>query len=261
MEYTLQPLRPNGFPSAKEVTRQVVLRSSQLLASSGLFWSVQNHTWTETNQHLGNTSYSNTSPNAGIPYLVDIYNRGDAAIPDYETTVKNHGGWDPNLNVYVAKVGEIIDVILVNEPNGGPFGFDNHPWHIHGSHVYDLGSGPGSYNATANEEKLRGYNPVLRDTSMLYKYITSEYVGAGKDYTSQGWRAWRVKVDNPGVWMIHCHITQHMILGMSTVWVMGNASEITRGTTSNLVEGYLTYGGNAYGNASHNPLVNHYFDD
>lgn len=60
--------------------------------------------------------------------------------------------------------------------------------------------------------------------------------------------------------MVHCHTLQHMIVGMQSVWVMGNASQITHGTSADLVSGYLTYGGNAYGNSSYDPLVNHYFD-
>lgn len=63
------------------------------------------------------------------------------------------------------------------------------------------------------------------------------------------------------VWMVHCHILQHMIQGMQTVWVMGNASEITHGRSPDLVEGYLNYGGDAYGNASYDPLVTHHFDE
>lgn len=59
--------------------------------------------------------------------------------------------------------------------------------------------------------------------------------------------------------MVHCHTLQHMIMGMQTVWVMGNAAEITRHTEP-FVKGYLEYGGSAYGNASYDPLVYHYFD-
>ena len=198
LEFTLDPLYPNGFPSASEVNRQVVLRSAQLMAPSGLFESVQNRTWTELNQHLRNTSFSTRSSSVGTPYLVDIYEKGEDALPDYDTAVQKYGGWDPNLNVYPAKVGEVIDIVLINEPDGLPVGFDLHPWHIHGDHVYDLGSGPGTYNATANEERLQGYNPVLRDTTMLLKYTDAREISANKNYTSQGWRAWRLKVQNPG---------------------------------------------------------------
>lgn len=53
--------------------------------------------------------------------------------------------------------------------------------------------------------------------------------------------------------------TQHMILGMQTIWVMGNASEITQNQEP-YVQGYLHYRGSAYGNATHDPLVVHHFD-
>lgn len=66
--------------------------------------------------------------------------------------------------------------------------------------------------------------------------------------------------NNFSVWMVHCHILQHMILGMQAVFMMGNSSEITRGTSPDLVSGYLTYGGDAYGNMTYDPLVNHFGD-
>jgi L-ascorbate oxidase len=80
--------------------------------------------------------------------------------------------------------------------------------HAHGGHYWDLGSGNGPYNASENEKKLNGYTPVRRDTTMLYRYATS-----GTLNTTAGWRAWRVKVDDTGIWMMHCHILQHMIMG------------------------------------------------
>ncbi|KAL9619040.1 MAG: hypothetical protein Q9160_006295 [Pyrenula sp. 1 TL-2023] len=262
LEYTLSPLTPSSFPPSTSVSRHVYLSSAQLTSPSGLFFSVQNRTWTESNQHLNATPFSQTIPSTGPPYLTDIYRRGQAALPNYTLATTHHSGWDPTTNTYPAQTGEVIDIILINQPDGLPIGFDLHPWHVHGGHVWDLGSGPGEYDAGANEERIRalGWEPALRDTTMLYKYTESELVGEGKNYTSQGWRAWRLRVEEPGVWMIHCHTLQHMVLGMQTVWVMGNASEITGGTAPDLVEGYLEFGGSAYGNATHDPLVNHYFD-
>ena len=51
-----------------------------------------------------------------------------------------------------------------------------------------------------------------------------------------------------------------MILSMQTVWVMGNATEITH-RTEPYVQGYLKFGGSAYGNASYDPLVYHHYSD
>ena len=91
-EYTLKPLTPNGFPSSQEVTRQVYLPFAQLTDPSGLSFSAENRTWTESNQHLGNTSSSDRTPSGGVPYLVDIYQRGSAALPDHDNAVTNNGG-------------------------------------------------------------------------------------------------------------------------------------------------------------------------
>ena len=85
---------------------------------------------------------------------------------------------------------------------------DVHPFHAHGAHYYDLGSGNGTYDPVANEEIIKGLDLAQRDTTMLYKY--SEKTTPGID---MGWRAWRLRVTEPGVWMIHCHILQHMVMG------------------------------------------------
>ena len=60
--------------------------------------------------------------------------------------------------------------------------------------------------------------------------------------------------------MVHCHILQHMIMGMQTVWVMGDADEIRR-VAEPYAAGYLEYGGSAYGNDTYDPLVYHHFDE
>jgi L-ascorbate oxidase len=96
-----------------------------------------------------------------------------------------------------------------NLPTGG---YDVHPMHAHGRHYWDLGSGNGTYDATENEKRFVGYTPVKRDTTMLYRYATS-----GTLNTTAGWRAWRIKVDDAGIWMAHCHVLMHMIMGQSSL--------------------------------------------
>lgn len=191
MEYTLEPLLPNRFPSSDQVTRQVYITQQQLTVTAGQFLALNNHTWTETNQHERDTPFNSTLSVYDVPYLVDIYNRGEQAIPNYENALR-HGGWDPELNVYPAKLGEVIDIIIQYDAIGAHASNDAHPFHLHGTHYWDLGSGPGSYNATANEAKLRGYNPVLRDTTTLYRFDDPN------NSTIQGWRAWRLKATGPG---------------------------------------------------------------
>jgi FtsP/CotA-like multicopper oxidase with cupredoxin domain len=102
----------------------------------------------------------------------------------------------------------VIEIIIQNT-GADSRGLDAHPFHIHGAHPWDLGSGNGTYNAKANEAKWKASkgSPILRDTTVLYRYGTLT-----KNGTDMGWRAWRLKITEPGVWMLHCHILQHIMM-------------------------------------------------
>ncbi|KAL6711560.1 hypothetical protein ACN47E_004494 [Coniothyrium glycines] len=247
LEYTLEPLVPNNFPAADEVTRRVYVTNQQLLKSQTI-WQLNGLNWTEDSI---TTEHANTPP-----YLVDIYKNGPAAMPNYTAALENNG-WDPYTLTWPAKLGEVLEIILVNTGSivNGNGGFDYHPFHIHGSHYYDCGSGNGTYDPDANEEKLKNYSPVLRDTTNLYRY--REKGVAGDD---EGWRCWRLRVDSPGCWMMHCHVLQHMIMGMQSVWIMGDYEDIVKIPYSG-AEGYLEFGGNAYGGQDITPSVWHEFDE
>ncbi|KAI0379352.1 putative multicopper oxidase [Hypomontagnella monticulosa] len=252
LEYSLTPLSvPTPFPALSEVTRTLYITVSQDIingsyeggtVTGSLVWEQNNLSWTETEaQKLHYT-----------PYLIEAYMEGKT--PDYDAALA-HNGWDPNTRAFPALVGEVLDIVW--QSNSGPTGgFEYHPMHAHGEHYWDLGSGNGTYDAASNEERFKNYTPMKRDTTMLHRYATK-----GDDYTTAGWRAWRIRVtnDNVGAWMMHCHILQHMIMGMQTVWVFGDALTILREIPPPYISGYLEYGGDAYGNDTYDPLVLEYY--
>ncbi|OTA92700.1 putative multicopper oxidase [Hypoxylon sp. CO27-5] len=254
LEYTLTPLNTTpSFPTLSEVTRTLYITVNQDIIngsydgntiSGKLIWQQNNLTWTENEaQELHYT-----------PYLIQAYIEGKT--PDYDAALKNNG-WDPGTRAFPALVGEVLDIVW--QSNSGPTGgFEYHPMHGHGEHYWDLGSGNGTYDAAANEEHFKNYTPMKRDTTMLHRYTSK-----GVDNTTAGWRAWRIRVtkDNVGAWMMHCHILQHMIMGMQTVWVFGDALTILREIPPPYISGYLNYGGNAYGNETYDPLVLEYFTE
>ncbi|KAK3375863.1 multicopper oxidase-domain-containing protein [Lasiosphaeria ovina] len=247
MEYTFQPLYPdrNQAPTAAEVTRRITIDAEMKIddASGRMVWELAHLSWTE---------YTYQSP-----MLVDIYQRGQEALPDYDAAMKNYG-WDPKTLSFPAKIGEVLEIVFQNTgAQAGPIGrVQTHPFHAHSNHYYDIGSGEGQYDADANNAKLSslGYTPMLRDTTMLYRYADTVNPGA-----VAGWRAWRIRVKDAGVWMVHCHILAHMMMGMQSVWVVGDAADIQKIPTE-LSAGYFTYGGNVYGNTTYHPSVYQYFN-
>ncbi|KAK3381930.1 multicopper oxidase-domain-containing protein [Podospora didyma] len=206
MEYAFQPLYPdpNLAPTAAEVTRRVVIECElkQDAKTGQIVWELAHQSW---NEHTNNS-----------PTLVDIYQRGQEAVPNWDAAQKNWG-WDPRTNAFPAKIGEVLEIVFQNTGSqvGGTQGnTETHPFHAHSNHYYDIGSGEGTYDADANNAKIEklGYRPVRRDTTMLYGY--DKQVGAGEN---AGWRAWRIRVTDAGVWMVHCHILAHMVMGNSAV--------------------------------------------
>lgn len=67
-----------------------------------------------------------------------------------------------------------------------------HPIHLHGHDFWVLGSGTGTYNETATT--LTTVNAPRRDVAML----------PGNGYLVLAWYT-----DNPGAWIMHCHIAWH----------------------------------------------------
>ncbi|KAH8797745.1 Cupredoxin [Xylogone sp. PMI_703] len=241
LEYALAPLLPAvDFPAAAQVTRRVTITVHQAVRGQTV-WLQNGYNWTES------------FPKE--PYLVSLYKNDGIEFPSMQRALANNG-IDPVTRAFPAQLGEVLEIVIQNT-GADSGGLDVHPFHAHGAHYWDLGSGNGTYDAKANDAKIQasGHSPVKRDTTMLYRYASST-----KNGTAEGWRAWRIKVTEPGVWMIHCHILEHMLMGMQTVWVMGNSQQVLSLPFPD-VKGYLTYGGDVYGNKTHAPSVVHVNDD
>ncbi|KAL7938249.1 multicopper oxidase [Trichoderma chlorosporum] len=252
LDYRLEPLLPNDFPSSAEVNRRIFIYAQKQI-DRYVLWTDNNVSWTDD---PNGKSPCTISPSE--PYLVSLYKNISKYLPNYEASIANHG-LDPKTKTYPAKLGEVIEIVFQQVGatfNGGKHGgwLDTHPWHAHGGHIYDIGGGPGAYDPEVVERRLRGTHPIQRDTTMLFRY--AEKVRPDQPW---GWRAWRLRVRDPGVWMIHCHTLQHMITGMQTVWVLGDAGDILSLRRPE-VTGYLEFGGSVNGNATHHPKAMHYFE-
>ncbi|KAL3037904.1 hypothetical protein AAZX31_01G098100 [Glycine max] len=83
----------------------------------------------------------------------------------------------------------------------------NHPIHIHGFNFHVLAQGFGNYNATRDEPKFNFVNPQIRNT-------ISVPVG--------GWYVIRFQANNPGVWLVHCHLETHLPWGLAMAFEVDN---------------------------------------
>lgn len=72
-----------------------------------------------------------------------------------------------------------------------------HPIHMHGHDYYVLARSSGTWTSSATTTLV---NPPRRDTQML---------------PANGWMLIAYLSDNPGAWLLHCHIGWHLSEGFS----------------------------------------------
>jgi hypothetical protein len=87
---------------------------------------------------------------------------------------------------------------IIQETAGKP-PFLNHPIHLHGHDFFVLGSGAGVFDPQNSPSTLLFDNPPRRDVTFL---------------PAGGWVVLAFPTDNPGAWLMHCHIATHISGGL-----------------------------------------------
>jgi laccase len=99
--------------------------------------------------------------------------------------------------VKTLRYNETVEVVLQNT---AILGAENHPVHLHGFNFFLLAQGTGNFNAHRHVRAYNLVNPQQRNTVA---------VPAG------GWAVIRFTADNPGVWIMHCHLDAHLPFGLA----------------------------------------------
>lgn len=75
-----------------------------------------------------------------------------------------------------------------------------HPIHMHGHDFVILAQSNNTYNESVDPQHFNFHNPPRRDVAFL---------------PSAGYLALAFKPDNPGIWLVHCHIAWHASSGLA----------------------------------------------
>ncbi|XP_020085980.1 laccase-3-like [Ananas comosus] len=110
----------------------------------------------------------------------------------------------PGTKVYKLKYGSVVQVVLqgTNIVAG-----EEHPMHVHGYQFYVLATGFGNYNPATDPAGFNMVDPPQRNT-----------VGVPVN----GWAVIRFVADNPGVWLVHCHLDVHIVWGLAMAFLVEN---------------------------------------
>ncbi|KAK5110025.1 hypothetical protein LTR62_006392 [Meristemomyces frigidus] len=120
------------------------------------------------------------------------------------------------LAISVPKLGEWV-YIIVQSPIPFP-----HPIHLHGHDFYVLAQGTGLYDS---DIPLNLKNPARRDTAMM------PWQPTGANATG-GYLVIAYYADNPGAWLMHCHIGWHNAMGFALQII--EAQDLIPGTVADV---------------------------
>jgi len=123
--------------------------------------------------------------------------RVDWSKPTINYVQESNYTFEKKMNVFEINEKDKWTFWVIQTVQGDPVNLP-HPIHLHGHDFYVIGQGPGVWDGS--ETGLKFNNPVRRDTAML---------PAG-GYLIMGFPA-----DNPGTWLVHCHIPWHVGQGLS----------------------------------------------
>lgn len=123
---------------------------------------------------------------------------------DYTAQNVSRGLWQPvpGTKLYNLKYGAVVQVVLQGT---NIFAGENHPIHIHGYDFYILAEGFGNFDAATDTAKFNLDDPPMRNT-----------VGVPVN----GWAVIRFVADNPGVWLMHCHLDVHITWGLAMAFLV-----------------------------------------
>ncbi|CAK9164145.1 unnamed protein product [Ilex paraguariensis] len=114
--------------------------------------------------------------------------------------------WQPlfKTKLHKMKFGSNVQIVLQDT---AIITTEDHPMHLHGYHFFVVGQGFGNFDPKRDTAKFNLVDPPLRNTINVP-------VG--------GWSVIRFVADNPGVWLMHCHIDSHLNWGLAMSFIVEN---------------------------------------
>ncbi|KAK1955884.1 multicopper oxidase [Colletotrichum sublineola] len=112
--------------------------------------------------------------------------------PTLEYVAEGNSSWPKRANIIEIPEDAAWTWWVIENESALP-----HPIHLHGHDFLLLGTGAGKFTSP---ETLQFDNPTRRDVAQL---------------PGNGWLVIAFKTDNPGAWLMHCHIAWHVSMGLS----------------------------------------------
>ncbi|XP_031497903.1 laccase-3-like [Nymphaea colorata] len=150
---------------------------------------------------------------AHVKGIEGVFTKDFPATPpvvfDYTAQNISRDLWQPirATKVMPIKFGSVVQIVFQDT---NIVAAENHPMHIHGYSFYVLAEGFGNFDPATDTAKFNLIDPPYRNTVAV---------------PVNGWAVIRFHADNPGAWLMHCHLDVHITWGLATVLLVEDGVE------------------------------------
>lgn len=130
----------------------------------------------------------------------------------------NRSSWDSHQRVEFIKLGSRVKLVINNLDDGA------HPFHMHG-YTFDVLS---SFRASGRDDGFGSYNPYQNPEQGPPNPLNPLKNPLRKDTIAiprRGHAVLSFTADNPGLWMLHCHMMVHLGTGMAAGVHVGSSAD------------------------------------
>jgi iron transport multicopper oxidase len=124
-----------------------------------------------------------------------------------------------NANAKVVKQGDLVEIVINN------FDASGHPVHLHGHAPQLVARAPGVFASGSdhpNQQNPAGTNSTFNALGYTGDMGAMPRIPMRRDtwgVAPKGYTVARFRADNPGLWLIHCHMEWHVVAGLTATIV------------------------------------------
>ncbi|XP_063378524.1 uncharacterized protein LOC134665480 [Cydia fagiglandana] len=144
----------------------------------------------------------------------EVFCNGDNRPPDCAEDCRCTHMIDVPLNA-------IVEIVLVDEVQSQNL---SHPFHMHGNSFRVIGMGR-SPDKTVKKINLKHALDLDRQ-GLLDRQFEDPPSKDTIAVPNNGYVVLRMKADNPGYWLFHCHFLYHIVIGMATIIHVGTQDDL-----------------------------------
>ncbi|CAK9305034.1 unnamed protein product [Gordionus sp. m RMFG-2023] len=152
------------------------------------------------------------------PLLSQYYDVPDRELCNINTHPQCASEFCSCTHMYEIELGAVVEVIVIDEGLNGEY--DIHSIHLHGYSFAVLAQEKIGNNVSVHQIK------EMDSQGRLTRNLADPIIKDSVAIPEGGYVIIRFIADNPGFWMLHCHLDFHFLKGMALIFKVGDVKEM-----------------------------------